>query len=108
MDESIRLAVKTGINFLDDQCPGWEVLIDLNNLNMGLSDRCIIGQVIDNPDAFVEDIVSDGNDFETWAIEHGFDTPPFYSLGDINRSKMRAYYRDLEALWADEVLRRRA
>lgn len=114
--EDVKLAVKKGSHWMDENHPGWATKIDLGALVMDNCDYCIIGQAcMESYWAVIDDVTDFGASIrgETWAIEHGFDA---YSgdiadadwYGDDGHLGPEAYnrYSNLEYLWTEEVKKR--
>jgi hypothetical protein len=109
ISEDIKLAVKNGAAWLDENHEGWENRIDLPKLSMNSCTNCVVGQAVGE---FYESIAEAAKSEEfsddsfEWAAENGFHHPSnedcHYSLREID-----TYYRQLEAAWTEEVLRRR-
>jgi hypothetical protein len=47
--EEIRLAVKRGAALLDEQRPGWWMVIDLDELRLNRTNECVLGQLFAEP-----------------------------------------------------------
>jgi hypothetical protein len=110
ISEDMKLAVKKGAYWMDENHPGWASNIKLNELDMGSCEKCIIGQSIRNMDFFavIEDVA--GSDYMVeWAETHGFDAPTA-DLPCVNFSaydqELYARYHKLDTLWTEEVHKR--
>jgi hypothetical protein len=71
--DETALAVARGAALLDEKMPGWETRIDLTQLNLADSCRCVLGQLFERGDmtsGFLYGMRELG-----WisGIEHGFD-----------------------------------
>lgn len=114
--EDMKLAVKNGSNWLDENYPGWASRINLDNLEMVNCDLCIIGQAAMDTGLHYWDVVDKVTDYagiETgvaWAISNGFDID--LDVDDIFTDS-NEYTQDaikvlagLETLWTEEVKKR--
>ncbi len=88
--EPERVAAKRGAKLLDEFCPRWHSLVNVNTLAMDDSDSCVLGQVYSDYDLGLDSLGLDYND----EIYYGF----------LANSSM--YYDRLTAAWKDEVKRR--
>ncbi len=100
-EEEIRLAVKRGIHWLDEEHPSWAQKINLKRLKMDNCYQCIIGQAVGNFSGVTHAASASGP--SQWAIEHGFQAPYCYYRDGLS---LYEYYERLEALWTGEVQRR--
>lgn len=113
MNEDIKLAVKKGTAWLDENHPGWVSKIDLSNLQMSNCERCIIGQAVGQ---YWQTIAREarklrecGFESETdeylsgnmWAAEHGFDISPNPAMPD--HYVYTRDYKQLESAWVEVV-----
>ena len=99
ISEDLKLAVKRGATWMDQNHPGWVGRIDLSNLDMNNCHNCIIGQAVGNYfDKIyeIEDVPE--SEADEWAIEYGFNV----EIDDNDWVE----YRQLEKLWTDEVKKR--
>lgn len=116
--EDMKLAVRKGTQWLNENHPGWESRIDTSNLHMDDCDTCIIGQaVMDKGYWAVLEEASGTSGFSdesmNWAIEHGFDANKSNLNGDtwydrhfqLTPLASQRYYA-LETLWTDVVRER--
>ncbi len=69
-----RDAVTAGAAWLDKVKPGWNELINENNLDMGHCELCIIGQLFDDYWKAKASLFPNTNEENKtqWAIRHGF------------------------------------
>lgn len=95
IDEDVKLAVKKGAVWLDENYPDWVGSISLYDLDMAECSDCIIGQVIGD----YNDLIGPKQTF-AWAVEHGFEARADY-VRDIMDE-----YRNLETVWTAEVEKR--
>lgn len=113
--EDMKLAVKRGSYWLDENHPEWAQNIDLDNLNMGECSRCIIGQSVRDK-SYIRVVGRaaelDDERTNTWAVNHGFEAldgsinrPDDESLDELVRL-ISSTYRGLEILWTEEVNKR--
>ena len=99
--EHVRLAVKHGANWLDENYPDWVEKINLYDLDMGDCQNCMIGQVVgDYNDIVRGDYGPQGKTVE-WAQEHGFEVNDFDDMDSIYSE-----YVQLETVWSEEVRNR--
>lgn len=110
IDEEMILSVKRGAYWMDEHHPGWARLIELNSLNMGNCDYCIIGQAVIGGywKGLAEGSGCENPHVETasvWAIDHGFDSP-IRANATWNNDPMAESYHQLEILWTEEVRNR--
>lgn len=104
-EEDVRIAVRHGSAWFDENHPGWAGKIDLSMLYMDSCDNCIIGQAV----GYYYDAVAiatwelDEEDAEIWAAEHGF-CAALNLVADFPAEQK--YYRALEVIWAEEVKKR--
>lgn len=105
IDEDIKLAVKRGAAWLDENDPEWVQKIQLETLKMSDSGQCILGQTRGHYAMAISKIC--GDEHFPWANEHGFnlseeelDEKP---IGDIYRG-----YRKLDQAWTEYIKNRRA
>lgn len=103
MNEDIKLAVKKGAAWLDENHPGWEQRIDLSKLHMNRCESCVIGQAVGKYWAVTIEAARnaeyDGGG-DVWAAEHGFDVAGFDHDDDYTMSNS---YRALETEWSEVV-----
>jgi hypothetical protein len=119
--EDMKIAVKQGTFWLDENYPGWAERIDLDSLKMQSCENCVIGQAVMNKGYWqVIETASSAEDMGIaveWAIRHGFDADhtdmeddEWYSYtddGSLGLSRMaKDRYLALEVLWTDEVRKR--
>lgn len=100
--EDAILAVKRGINWLDENHPNWANEIDLSSLDMSECNRCVIGQAVGDYTFTVKQAAkADYIYVSDWAIDHGFESP----LVKAFRTSERVYYgfNELDTLWSKEV-----
>lgn len=95
ISEEVRLSVKYGANFMDENFPGWADKINLSKLDMGDCEVCIIGQAVGN----YFEVIDNHSDYSGWATEYGFDIVEIYNYKD--------QYSQLEEAWTEEVKNRR-
>lgn len=115
--EEDRMAVKQGIDWLDENYPGWERRIDTSQLKMENCERCVIGQAVNDMSYWstIEYASGSFGDYSIqWAIDHGFDV----DLDDIPEDERmdasginygpeaQKRYIALEVLWTEEVRNR--
>ena len=85
--------VARGVEYLDKNHPGWWLKIDLNKLDMGVCEKCIIGQAVCD---FADwQVITFDEMNSNHAIELGFNAP--WMLG-IGRN-----YKALDELWTEVV-----
>ncbi len=105
--EDARLAVKKGIQWLDNNHPGWASRIDLNTLNMSECENCVIGQSVGDYTHSIMDLSS----FEArrasviWAMEHGFEWSGV-AIDGYPYDRPTYGYKELDILWSEEVRNR--
>lgn len=104
IDEDMKLCVKRGAHWMDENHPGWAEKIDFNTLDMSSCALCIIGQAVQDTFHNVAFEGAKGWDKdlfgEEWDSYHGFDIryDPYTSH--------RLQFRNLEIVWTEEVLKR--
>lgn len=118
IDEDMKLAVKHGSLWMDENFHGWAFRINLDNLKMQSCDDCIIGQAALDMGYWAT--IETGaqsyymKDSIEWAITNGFDIPrdgisddDWYTEDGRGVSEV-VYnrYGQLESLWTDEVKKR--
>lgn len=100
MSEDMRLAVKRGAHWLDENYPGWALKINLNNFSMLSCERCVVGQAIGDYSLTIYNAASGSElwdiDSWHWAVNNGFDAP------GLEESQ----YMELEILWTEQVKER--
>lgn len=104
--EDLKLAVKNGAYWLDENHPGWASKIELENLEMDDCENCIVGQAIGEYSSTCR--LAAGVDSYAgrmvWSVANGFDVPEAIMKGeDISLDRMYEQYRTLETLWTDQV-----
>lgn len=71
-EQEARARAQRGASVLDEYCPGWERVIDLDWFLLSASGRCIIGQLSDvGYSGMIEDMGLSFDDDED--VSHGFD-----------------------------------
>lgn len=100
-NQAVRIKVKRGIAWLDEIKPDWRSQIDLETLRLSRPDHCVLGQVFRDEaheyNAENDDYMS-GFDYaatnygghglerqDSWAREHGFDSPDYETLDSVWR-----------------------
>lgn len=112
INEDAKLAVKRGINWLDENHPGWEMEIDLSLLNMSECEECVIGQAVGDYSKVTRAAAGTPTEAYSgkaavWAVEHGFECPGVVAYQEFTGNRSASYtYRELDVLWSDEVQRR--
>lgn len=110
--EDMKLAVKHGSYWLDENYPGWAQKIDVTNLHMRYCTTCVIGQAVMHKGytEVVREAAGDFEDNQAWAVDNGFDiyTSDLLSPGFRNdyNEIMNSRYDTLETLWTEEVKNR--
>jgi len=116
-DEDVRLAVKHGVSWLDENHPHWMDRVDLSQLSMQSCVDCVIGQAVGD---YYEVIAREaGINQHSWAIDHGFQAPDYYPTSregetwserdaryDRSNSQTSRYYTKLEKFWGEVILER--
>lgn len=110
-EEDLRLAVKNGTYWLDENVPGWRMLADVNTLEMSSGCSCVLGQVFRNDFEMVQEYdgfgygvtlatgLLDNNSADersAWASENGF---------DIENGGSGDEWAVLAGLWREEIAR---
>jgi hypothetical protein len=97
--EQAHAAVARGAAWLDNECPGWELEIDLAKLDIASGAMCLLGQTAHcvtkgdvqsrQFDSFYATLswITRAAEPGRWATEHGFLTPP----ADHERERATAY-----------------
>lgn len=118
INEDMKLAVKKGAYWLDENYPGWAQNIDTEKLEMAHCEKCVIGQAVMSKSYWAVIDEAEGS-YRTqyamqWAVENGFDanqddvpvndwyTDDGCCLSELALSR----YSGLETLWTDEVKKR--
>jgi hypothetical protein len=119
------VAVKTGAGWIDQEKPEWWKTVSLEELNMGDSYTCIIGQTYGAYGSGMREIHGGGrygasaaHTHIDWSIEHGFVAPSaikgdqdYMALTgdqkDAYHSKVNEEYDYLAKLWEVEIQERR-
>lgn len=83
--EDLNLAVKRGVSWLDENHEGWENRIDLDKLEMGSCQSCVIGQAVGDYFRVVDREGGGVGDGDEWSEAHGFQSPPFNDQNGIRR-----------------------
>lgn len=99
IDEELKLAVKHGVEWLDENHPGWERKINLRALDMNDCEHCVIGQAVGDYWNTISNAAGPYtyNDLP-WSVAHGF---------DVESGHERPHqYKDLEVLWTEVVKER--
>jgi hypothetical protein len=84
--------VANGVAFLDKEYPGWEHEIDIDDLDIASSTRCILGQLYrGNAEPYESgfDWAMDNLDFEGNHYVHGFAGHPFTTFEQLNHEWVR-------------------
>lgn len=89
--------VARGVALLDEKAPGWYEKINLDNLYMGSTFACVIGQISEG--AYNDGLAALGLDEDT-SPRYGFD---FYNISEGSSTR----WNDLQNLWTAEILKRR-
>ncbi|MFJ1765013.1 hypothetical protein ACIOD2_32130 [Amycolatopsis sp. NPDC088138] len=92
--KSLAARVRAGVEFLDEKTPGWSDCVQVIDLDMRSTCRCVLGQVYGNFDR--ADLYFFGAD-EHSAIALGF---------DANYNAGRAEYPTLQRLWSFVIRQR--
>lgn len=87
LPKTTPVRVCRGVAFLDENVPGWETMIDLDDLDLEKTERCILGQLWNvqhgksrsGEGAFYRQLREFFPDEDDWerdrlAVRHGFDT----------------------------------
>lgn len=118
IDEDMKLAVKKGAYWFDENHPGWAKNINTAKLDMANCERCVIGQAVMHMSYWAVIDEAEGSMYTqnamNWAIEHGFDADQgnisiedWYSEDGCDLSPLaKSMYSGLETLWTDEVKKR--
>lgn len=111
--ENAKLAVKHGIDWLDENHPGWVNKIDLNTLYMSDCGNCVIGQAVGEYRTSIDkasgtSYAGFGTNKEAtiWAVEHGFESPRVSYYEERSEAPGAYGFDELDALWAEEVTKR--
>lgn len=102
MNEDMKLYVKQGAYWLDQNYPGWVSKINLDVLTMDDCDYCIVGQAIDS---YTDVIYTDdrSNRASTdFAIAHGFEAPSCTNA-NISFEQIDREYVELEIIWTEYI-----
>lgn len=103
--EDIQLAVKYGVQILDERYPAWEQAINLESLAMEDSSRCILGQLSTEPMfGYSHLLVSLG--LEDAPDLFGLEAA-YYDGHDEYYGLRQEDYRLLKELWTKEIQERR-
>lgn len=103
ISEDLKLAVKKGAIWLDDNHVGWETKLNLNSLVMSDCRYCVIGQAIGDYSSTVAHGASVRETPYQWAIDHGFTLLFVSGSGWLGGPDA---WHQLESLWSEEVLKR--
>lgn len=115
--EDMKMAVKSGSVWMDENYPGWAHRIDVAELEMANCDLCVIGQATMDLGYWHVIEGATGNEGMgaaiDWAQDNGFDAdsrkvPPGEWLdegGDLSQVAKDMYF-GLETLWSEEVRNR--
>lgn len=108
IDEDMKLSVKRGAHWMDENHPGWAKKIDFATLNMSSCNSCVIGQAVQDTFYTVCFEGAKGWDKELfgeeWDSYHGFDIRD--DIRDDPYDSYRVAFRNLEVVWTEEVLKR--
>lgn len=106
MDELMARRVTAGAQWLSGEGsrPRWPLLLDPGSLSMTSTCLCVLGQLYGNYWDCPMLLDMDEDEFEDWAIEHGFQI----DIHLIPNAGQSAHYGALREAWIAEILRRRA
>lgn len=101
--EDLKLAVKKGAYWLDENHPNWANSLNLEKLQMNNCGYCVIGQAVGHYfDTIAEAAGSEAEDEDlnedTWAAKHGFQAPE-----GVDYRECIEYYAGLETVWSDAI-----
>lgn len=107
--EMAHAAARKGAAWMDEHCPGWVDQIDLDMLNMGCGEACILGQTTkcllgdkyENYDSFGV-VMDEYPDLD--AVENGFDV----TFQGARIGEGRARYEMLTIAWKELIRERLA
>ena len=106
IDEDMRLAIKKGAIWMDENHPGWEYIVDPDTLAMDECESCIIGQVCMETGYWDTIAKAEGSgyisDSVNWARENGFDAPE-HIYQEREEDSFFGYFADMERVWTEEV-----
>jgi hypothetical protein len=114
INEDAKLAVKRGINWLDENHPKWVSRIDLTKLDMSECSDCVIGQAVGDYSLVTRNVVGAPTtemygSSAVWAVQHGFESPGIIVYQELTGDRSASYgYRELDTLWSEEVRKRLA
>lgn len=112
----VRTQVAAGVLLLDAEKPGWADLIDLDRLDMRLSDRCVLGQLYDGVDGYrlgyyaaIDAFWPKGRAYaQDRAAAHGFTVPePDGEWTEAESVAIGRVFDALEAEWRARIAARR-
>ena len=104
-------AIAKGIEYLDEHEPGWDQVVDVDRLNMGWGDSCVLGQ-LDRAREPEEEWSGYNHYLHTrrlssfWAEEHGFLVDE--SMGNGDPMVWRRIKENHTAEWKQAILTHRA
>lgn len=93
--------IMRGAKWLDSRIRNWESYVDLEKLNLGLCDRCVLGQVV-SPNYIYTQCRAARVPGSSRLVENGF------ALRRADLSTAYARFEMLTSEWKAEILRRRA
>lgn len=112
INEDAKLAVKRGINWLDENYPRWASYIDITKLDMSECEECVIGQAVGEYSQITRRAVGAPSSERysssaVWAVQHGFESPGTIVYQEITGDRSASYgYKELDTLWSEEVRKR--
>lgn len=105
IEEDMKLSVKRGAHFMDENYPNWASMINFDTFEMDNCHQCIVGQAIGDYGIAISQACGQkaySHEATAWAVEYGFDVAPeAYEIHDGYEA-----YRELETLWTDQVRER--
>lgn len=96
----LTTAVAQGAALLDDYKPDWAHKIRLEQLEMNLCSKCVLGQLFRDFTGGFEELGLEGEEVD----EHGFDLNG--EMLTAHSGNVDPLWRLLDMLWTDEVKRR--
>lgn len=102
MNEDMKLAVKHGAYYMDENYPGWATTIDFDMFDMSDCQQCIVGQAIGHYFTVISDASGQphlNREAILWAIDHGFDVPK----SAFDEGRVLDALTELEELWTEQV-----
>lgn len=103
-DYTVADHVAAGVAFLDGNVPGWDLRIDLGELDLNHCNKCILGQLYGDPSndaAYLAEARELG--IRGRLDDLGFEAPDSYSEAGLN-----AAFDELTAEWARVITERRS